>query len=390
MIKQPASNKRSSFRICSQKLFLTYPQNDGTKEDLMLFLTSSSLFPEYQYILICKETHSLTEDISFSIGSEFLSKPIPIKKPGVHLHALVLLTKKFDSRDASSLDFNGKHGDYQSVRSVSASEKYLKKGTDWIESGSYIDPLKVRKQQSNDNRKELNHLIVNTPSLTTLIDDGNIPMGSLINTYRNKQFYSQLKADNGSQNIQRQCFWIYGSSGIGKSYYVKNKEPSLYNKISSVKWWDLYNGEDAILLDDFDKSCRSMYHDIKIWADNYRFNCEVKGGQIYPTYTKFYITSGYLPHEIWDGLEGDSHLIASIFRRFKFVTIDSSYELIDFDYLPPTSSSIVNINRERSRDNSPDFNTRVSLQNTINLLLSQNKQLLDRIERLEQTHNYLS
>lgn len=45
--------------------------------------------------------------------------------------------------------------------------------------------------------------------------------------------------------------WIYGTAGVGKTFYVVKNEPSLYIKDGTM-WWDNYNYETAILIDDFD------------------------------------------------------------------------------------------------------------------------------------------
>ena len=37
----------------------------------------------------------------------------------------------------------------------------------------------------------------------------------------------------------RECLWIYGSTGVGKSWYAKSFNP--YMK-SQNKWWDGYEG----------------------------------------------------------------------------------------------------------------------------------------------------
>ena len=74
--------------------------------------------------------------------------------------------------------------------------------------------------------------------------------------------------------------WIWGPSGCGKSRHVRDNHEVFYTK-GMNKWWDGYNGEEVVLLDDFDpKHGEFLGYFLKIWADHYSFNAEVKGGML--------------------------------------------------------------------------------------------------------------
>lgn len=108
--------------------------------------------------------------------------------------------------------------------------------------------------------------------------------------------------------------WIWGEAGCGKSSAARRRFPDFFNKPIN-KWWDGYQDEEAIILDDFDKSHHVLGHHLKIWADRYAFVGERKGGSrpLRPRY--IVVTSQYSPEDIWD----DEETRAAIRRRYHVI-----------------------------------------------------------------------
>lgn len=107
--------------------------------------------------------------------------------------------------------------------------------------------------------------------------------------------------------------WIHGEPGVGKSHYARTLSDDYFVKPHN-KWWDGYNNEPMVILDDVDRSHVSWIGSfIKIWCDRYPFNAEVKGGSICIRPQRIVITSNYTIEELF---ANDNMLYLAISRRF--------------------------------------------------------------------------
>lgn len=118
--------------------------------------------------------------------------------------------------------------------------------------------------------------------------------------------------------------WWYGPTGTGKSRLVWEQFPDHYGKQLN-KWWDGYEDEEVVVIEEWCPKNEMTASNLKIWADRYPFNAEIKGGQLKRIRPKkVIVTSNYTMEQCFEKIED----LEPIKRRFKAV------------YFPPTIFSV--------------------------------------------------
>jgi len=108
-----------------------------------------------------------------------------------------------------------------------------------------------------------------------------------------------------------QVFWRWGKAGTGKTRYCIDKHPSHYIK-DGTPWWDNYNQQEAIIIDDFDNNI--PYRTLLRILDRYIYQGQVKGSYVQIDSPYIYITCEFPPDNFWSGNE-----LAQIERRLTSV-----------------------------------------------------------------------
>lgn len=113
--------------------------------------------------------------------------------------------------------------------------------------------------------------------------------------------------------------WWFGPTGTGKSRRLWNHYPDHYQK-SLNKWWDGYNGEETVAIEEWAPKNEVTASFLKIWSDRYPFTAEIKGGTLQKIRPKrIIVLSNYSIDECFSN-EQD---LGPIKRRFKVVQFHS-------------------------------------------------------------------
>lgn len=114
-----------------------------------------------------------------------------------------------------------------------------------------------------------------------------------------------LKSDTAPHRTQKPTtVWIWGKTGVGKTRYVIDKHgaENVYIK-DGTKWWNGYNGEEAILIDDFDG--KWDFRDFLRLLDRYKYQGEYKGGYVKINSPYIYITCEFEPEHVYRKYDAD-------------------------------------------------------------------------------------
>lgn len=113
--------------------------------------------------------------------------------------------------------------------------------------------------------------------------------------------------------------WVYGESGCGKSRSVRELHPDAYIKDPRTPWWDGYDGEEVVIIDDYDPYQIKQSGDMKRWLDLYKFQAQVKGGYLMIRPRKVIVTSQYTIRECFGTM--DERTFQAMIRRVEVIHI---------------------------------------------------------------------
>ncbi len=137
-------------------------------------------------------------------------------------------------------------------------------------------------------------------SLKKLIDLGgtmydiaqeNFPTYIMFN--RGFEKYKQLIDKRSRQSFRKvEVIHVYGRTGTGKTRWALEDSQDCYMiKGKGLKWWDGYDGEKNIIIDEYDNDVRIT--ELLGLLDGHPHRLDVKGGFTWANWNKVIITSNY-------------------------------------------------------------------------------------------------
>lgn len=132
-------------------------------------------------------------------------------------------------------------------------------------------------------------------------------------------------ADAILQGSRLEHEWWYGPTGTGKSRTLWSMYPNHYQKELN-KWWDGYEEQDVVAIEEWcpKNECTASF--LKIWADRYPFTGQIKGGtlqRIRPK--KIIVLSNYTIEQCFTAPE-DYQPIKRRFRVKHFPMVPTSFQ----------------------------------------------------------------
>lgn len=187
---------------------------------------------------------------------------------------------------------------------------YCRKDGDFEEAGE--EPEKCGGDKLSE-RIAKNQLL-RSITIREAVDTGAI---GILDVKRLKTARDILANENERKNAEdTRGVWIYGEPGAGKTHKARSQYGESFYVKAQNKWFDGYQGEKTIVLDDLDRQGACLGHYLKIWADKWACSGEVKGGTVPLVHENFVVTSNYHPDELWTE---DNQMLLAIKRRFKII-----------------------------------------------------------------------
>lgn len=209
-----------------------------------------------------------------------------------------------------------------------ASIKYCKEDGKWEEFG--IPP-------NQGARSDITELVKRIRDREITVDEVVMDDPEMFHKYgRTLQAASEIGNRQKRRCWAPEVYWIWGPTGTGKTRFAWEKEPNLWAyPYENNQWWDTYQGQEAILFDDF-RGQVQLNMMLRI-CDRYAMDVPQRGKAPYPLLAKrIYITSCKPPQECYSVETSSGDNVSQLLRRIT--------KLIVMDGIPERISGIIHDN----------------------------------------------
>ncbi|QBL97864.1 replication-associated protein [Wastewater CRESS DNA virus 3] len=225
-----------------------------------------------------------------------------------HLQGFIIFNKPKRLNQVKNLISDKGHYEVAKGKNKQASD-YCKKDGDFQEFGTLPEENAVKGGQAN---KDVMSVLSNKLKLviwTLLI---------LISSLNITEHSNRLKQTMLVMFLHLITYLGYGST-VAQGLVNRNlhgHNTPVHTSKTAIKWWDHYQNEENVIIDDFDDTHTCLGHHLKRWADHYAFTAETKGGSIYIRPKWIIVTSQF---SIQDIFHSDHPTLEALSRRFKLI-----------------------------------------------------------------------
>lgn len=161
--------------------------------------------------------------------------------------------------------------------------------------GNFVEHGEMPKQGKRTDLHELHELIKKKTSMCDLMQaqPGNV-IRYMSNIEKARSYY--LTKRDSQPIIQ----WVYGSTGVGKTRYAYELDPSVYFK-EAGQWWNKYDQQKVIVFDDFNGDAHTPFRTLLRVTDRYPYQGQVKGGDVEINSPIMVITADRNPYDMYKG-----------------------------------------------------------------------------------------
>lgn len=121
---------------------------------------------------------------------------------------------------------------------------------------------------------------------------------------QNRQRIINFMREGVHRTEKTEVHWYWGAPGTGKSRFAWETYPDAYPKNAGHKWWDGYEGQDVIIIDDWSSETvmnLGGHQEVLNLFDRYKLIIQVKGEMTHFTSKKIIVTSNLSLDEVARG-----------------------------------------------------------------------------------------